>query len=116
MDEKYTVHRLKKIEYIKCEHWRKDRSMEPQKTFIMKADECTVHPSLPSFGGSKISLGAVKITQFGVNSNIATTGHKLQGMTKNKLVVSSWMYLVRNWVYVVLSCVQTLDGLYLFKT
>ena len=63
-----------------------------------------------------MSFGAVKISQFGINSNIATTGHKLQGMTKKKLVVSSWMYSVRNWVYVVLSRVQTLDGLYLLKT
>ena len=63
-----------------------------------------------------MSFGAVKMSQFGINSNIATTGHKLQGMTKNKLVVSSWMYSVRNWVYVVLSHVQKLDGLYLLKT
>ena len=61
------------------------------------------------FGGSKILFGAVKICQFGLNSNIAITGHKLQRMTKKILVVSSWMYSVRNWVHVVLSCVQKLD-------
>ena len=84
--------------------------------FIVKIDECTVHSSISSLGGVKMSFGAVKMSQFGINSNIATTGHKLQGMTKNKLVVSSWMYSVRNWVYVVLSCVQKLDRLYLLKT
>ena len=55
------------------------------------------------------------MTQFGVNSNIATTGHKLQGMTENQLIVSSWMYSTRNWVYVVLSRVKELKGLFILK-
>lgn len=48
-----------------------------------------------------------------VNSNIATTGHKLQGMSKNMLIVNSWSYRFKNWIYVVLSRVRTLSGLYL---
>ena len=34
----------------------------------------------------------VKIVQFGVNSNKATTGHKLQGDSLNTMVVQSWEY------------------------
>ena len=41
------------------------------------------------WGGRKINIGGIKMKQFGVNSNIATTGNKLQGMTKNQLIVSS---------------------------
>ena len=104
------------IDHITCEHWRKDRLNEPQKTFVVKVEECTVHPSIPAYGGVPMSFGAVKISQFGVNSNIATTGHKLQGMTKTNLAVSSWWYSCRNWVYVVLSRVTILNGLYLLKS
>ena len=49
--------------------------------------------------------------QFGVK-NIATTGHQLQGMSKDQLIVSSWNYSSKNWIYyVVLSRVRTLSGL-----
>jgi hypothetical protein len=44
--------------------------------------------------------------------NNATTGHKLQGSGVDALFVHSWSY-VANWVYVMLSRVKTLQGLYL---
>ena len=44
--------------------------------------------------------------------NHATTGHKLQGKTKESLFVSSWSY-ARNWPYVAISRVRTHDGLFL---
>jgi len=44
--------------------------------------------------------------------NHATTGHKLQGKTKKRLLVSSWSYQ-RNWPYVAISRVRTHDGLFL---
>ena len=46
--------------------------------------------------------------------NDATTGHKLQGMSVNKLIIVSWSSK-ENWVYVVLSRVRTLKGLFLLK-
>ena len=55
----------------------------------------------------------VKIIQFGVNANKATTGHKLQGVSLNQMVVRSWAYGVPNWIYVVLSRVRTLQGLFI---
>ena len=55
-----------------------------------------------------------KITQFMVNSSDAVTGHKLQGMTKDNVIVVSWNKRI-NWIYVVLSRPRTLGGLYSFK-
>ena len=47
-----------------------------------------------------------------VNSIIATTGYKLQGISKDTLIVNSWNYGFANW-YVVLSRVRTLSSLYM---
>jgi hypothetical protein len=44
----------------------------------------------------------------------ATTGHKLQGKTVKSLVIAEWSK-VKNWAYVVLSCVKTLSGLFLMS-
>ena len=41
---------------------------------------------------SNFKVGNATVTQIPVNSNIATTGHKLQGMTKDALVVNEWDY------------------------
>ncbi len=61
-----------------------------------------------------------KMKQIPANSNHATTGHKLQGMSKDAIIVSSWptgslAAMFKNWEYVILSCVRTLSGLYLAK-
>jgi hypothetical protein len=64
---------------------------------------------------SNFKVGNATVTQIPVNSNIATTGHKLQGMTKDGLVVNEWDYRCANWVYVVLSRVRTRKGLFLTK-
>jgi hypothetical protein len=50
--------------------------------------------------------------QFGVVSNTATTGHKLQGYTAQCLLVNDWRY-DQNWPYVVVSRVRTMKGLFL---
>ena len=55
----------------------------------------------------------LKMTKFQVNSNIATTGHKLKGQTKQCMIIGKWNYRCQNWVYVVLSRVKTLNGLLL---
>ena len=61
-----------------------------------------------------------KMYQIPANSNDATTGHKLQGMSKDIIIVSSWptgglSLMFKNWEYVVLSRVRTLSGLYLVE-
>ncbi len=59
-----------------------------------------------------------KMNQIPANSNDETTGHKLQGMSKDVIIVMSWptgglSKNFKNWEYVVLSRVCTLSGLYL---
>ncbi len=58
--------------------------------------------------------------QIPANSNDATTNHKLQGMSKYAIIVSSWptgslAAIFKKWEYVALSCVRTLSKLYLVK-
>ncbi len=60
------------------------------------------------------------MTLFPVNINTSSTGHKLQGRSKDILIITSWPkyknnICFRNWEYVVLSRVRTLAGLYLFQ-
>jgi hypothetical protein len=56
----------------------------------------------------------MKANQFSFVSNDATTGHKLQGTGVDALYVHNWSYRT-NWVYVVLSRVRTLSGLFARK-
>ena len=54
----------------------------------------------------------MKATQLPVISNQATTGHKLQGASLNQLFVNNWNYTT-NWPDIVLSRLQSSEGLYL---
>ena len=54
------------------------------------------------------------ITRIPVNSSDAITGHKLQGLTKDELTIYSWNKTT-SWMYVVLSRVRTIAGLFLIK-
>jgi hypothetical protein len=56
----------------------------------------------------------VAMVQFPLNLNDATTAHKLQGSSKDMLIVNDWFYS-HGWVYTVLSRVRTLKGLFLMK-
>ncbi len=38
-------------------------------------------------------LKGVGMTQLPINMNDATTGHKLQGMSKDKLIIVSWSFM-----------------------
>ena len=55
---------------------------------------------------SKKAVFRCKMIQIPANSNDATTGHKLQGMSKDVII---------DWEYDNLSRVRTLSGLYLVK-
>ena len=59
-----------------------------------------------------------RMTQLPLNLNDATTGHKLQGMSKDVVIITSWPSsgaIFKNWEYVALSRVRTLLGLFLFE-
>ena len=53
----------------------------------------------------------VTVRQLPVVLNDATTGHKLQGMSKDQIIVQAWNYSISGWIYTVLSRVRTLMGL-----
>jgi hypothetical protein len=53
------------------------------------------------------------MTRIPANTYNASTGHKLHGMSKDAIIVTSWPTGFKNWVYAVLSHVCTLSRLYL---
>jgi hypothetical protein len=55
-----------------------------------------------------------QVLQFPLNLALAITGHKLQGMTVDIMILSE-INLTQNWLYVLLSRVTSLQGLYLIK-
>ncbi len=59
---------------------------------------------------SFVNLPKSEITQFPILLDLATTGHKLQGMTKKNLIISSFNYGTANWIYVVLSRITFIKG------
>jgi hypothetical protein len=72
------------------------------------------------YASSKKVTFRCKMKQIPANSNDATTGHKLQGMSKDAIIVSSWptgslAAMFKIWEYVVPFCVRTLSRLYLVK-
>ncbi len=61
-----------------------------------------------------------KMKQIPAITNDASTSHKLQGTSKDVIIVTSWptgglASMLKNWEYVVLSHVRTLKGLYLVE-
>ena len=57
-----------------------------------------------------------KILQLDILSGVACTGHRLQGQTKEALICVDWTYAIDNWMYVVLSRVTTINGLFLMQS
>ena len=104
------------VEYILCEHWEGKKDIHgnilPPKKFKVYLEKSSAAMTINMHGINVTT--PIKIHQFGLLNNIATTGHKLQGMSKDRLIVTSWCFK-SNWVYVVLSRVRTLDGLYLLE-
>ena len=100
---------VQNVECIYIQHWKTKR--------IHKLTPCddSVSIEVTKIDGQKINYHGVNIRQFGILCNNATTGHKLQGMSKDVLVVNNWDYRCPNWIYVVLSRVHTIQGLFLLK-
>jgi hypothetical protein len=57
-------------------------------------------------------INGLKLTQLPIVCNITTIRHKIQGTTKENIVVVDFNYGLRNWRYVVLSRVKSLAGLF----
>ena len=97
------------VEYIVCRK-EKDNSNDPPEYFKIETRSSAVKVNLRTFG---IKLCDINVEQFPVNDNSATTGHKLQGVSLDNLVISSWDYGCPNWIYVVLSRLTQSKGLVL---
>jgi len=87
------------------------------KSFILMPEQHTVRVHFPkptslATDDDKRMYISMKMNQFSMNINHATTGHKLQGKSLDQLFISSWSYQ-RNWPYVLLSRARTLNGLFL---
>jgi hypothetical protein len=100
-----------KVDYLLCQIDRSNR------TFKVKADHvsCKINFPIQLIPSQKIrKIVRTSVNHFWVLANHATTGHKLQGQTKESLFISDWHYGL-SWQYVVLSRVTTLKGLFLLK-
>ena len=90
---------------------------KPEKKFKIEPKEITCHVNapVPAILGQSTNATIqfkISLTQIPVIANNATTGHKLQGQTKENLVISCWSKR-KNWNYVALSRVKNRDGLFL---
>jgi hypothetical protein len=102
------------VDYIVCERVRNDER-DPVRYFTLPAKKFSVTVKIPMNGGRQhIPLDSLEIIQFPINLDDATTGHKLQGMTKSVLDIADFNY-GENWIYVACSRVRTSNGLFLFK-
>jgi len=103
------------VEFVEFEHHPKRNGksrrfqLKPKKVSV----EVKVLPHDSMAEQDKVKMKC-SVTQIPVNASDAITGHKLQGLTKDNLIVVSWSNST-NWIYVVLSRVRTLSGLYLFR-
>ena len=77
---------MKNIEYIVSEEWQDDSKLldgiQDRGFLKLKPEIVSVNIPLKIMGHNMGKLTSLKMMQFPVNSNIATTGHKLQGQTK----------------------------------
>jgi hypothetical protein len=92
-----------------------DNGNERNDTFKVRADQLTCKINYPVTlipGETTRRYVRALVNRFPVLTNHATTGHKLQGQTKDNILISAWHY-GKNWPYVVLSRVRSLKGLFL---
>jgi len=108
----YTVDSVD-VHRIICERLKEDKQ-DHVKYFSLPSKKFSVHVQIPIHGKNNVTLSDMELTQFPINLDQATTGHKLQGVTKSYLVVADYNYS-ENWVYVAMSRVKTSNGLFLFK-
>ena len=70
---------VKNIKYIVCEKWQEDSNLlngtQDKVLFRLKPEIVSVNIPLKIMGHNMGKLTSLKIMQFPVNSNVATTGH-----------------------------------------
>ena len=100
------------IDHIELKHHNQNVS---KPYFKLEPKDIPFTSSIPCLGEVRKDI-KLKATQLPVVANMATTGHKLQGVTCNSIFVHTWMQgngkRSCNWNYVVLSRVKTREGMY----
>ena len=102
------------VDYIVCEK-EHPTSLDKSKQFNLYPQQFNVEIKMKLNGNRPVKLTGTSLIQFPVNIDIATTVHKLQGMTKDCLVIADFNYKEPNWIYVVLSRLKSIKGLFLLK-
>jgi hypothetical protein len=111
---------LERLNKKKKKHTQEIKQLKKQiktarknKTFQLKTVtgtatvRCSMNQSTPLLKFKTI------MTQFPINIAEAVTGHKLQGHTLNKMIITGWgLSFIKNWEYTVLSRVKTREGLF----
>jgi hypothetical protein len=121
LEEKKTLSDLSEAEQTQLANVRALLEKEKQARYFKLKPVCyTGHlgvSMIPEVMRSDKTKGTFKFVQLPMNTNDATTGHKLQGMSKDHLIVTSWDGISKwaNWAYTVLSRVRKLEGLFLCK-
>ena len=105
------------VEWIVFRHWPEPPKNAPHLFKLVPNTHIHIiqFPLAPDREALKIAFGNVRVTKHPVNSNITTTGHKLKEITKDLLIVDSCDYGFANWVYVIISRVCTIAGLFICK-
>ena len=101
------------VEYIEVE-WQDCDTFIGRFCLTPEVGVFRVNFPISQFGLNTRIQASVQLLYFSVVVNHATTGHKLQGKTVESLVIAEWSR-VKNWAYVVISRVKTLNGLFLLK-
>lgn len=66
--------------------------------------------------GARVGLSfSVTVSQFPVLPRMACTGHKVQGLTMDSILIPRWKGATGQWAYVVLSRVRTRQGLFMLE-
>jgi hypothetical protein len=110
----YWIHsiNIEDVEYLELE-WSDSQFQGRFRVEPMTAKFRVQFP-IVEFGETMKIPTEIDLVHFPVVLNHATTGHKLQGKSVDSLVISEWSK-VKNWAYVVLSRVRTLERLFLLK-
>ena len=111
------------IEYMEVElleHKKENEPGEIKRITPKKGRSLQAKIPIPEYGSpfdhkTKRTAGTrIQFVQFPLNISSASTVHKLQGRSIDNLMVSSFDY-TDNWIYVVLSRVKTIKGLFLMS-
>lgn len=100
-----------KVSHLLCTY--NEGGIEKEMVVECEQRTCTIQMPMSLVPGEERRHNTkASINRFPVLVNYCTTGHKLQGQTKECIYIKEWEYS-KNWPYVVLSRVKTLNGLFL---